>query len=653
MSERFARLPKLALANGNWLGDVPDELQDLTILEQMLISRLRHNACVLKVHASGQYKMKANAVMFSVPMPKVYKVLPPPKEEIEEIVAFIFIGPTRPTEDMHKRLPSFVRRNKVKRALEWLKLNHEDYSDLEISYENLEEYPEAGPPVIADYRPEWVEKELENKAVYELEDWTAVEQGSCPLIVHTLTLDQLMATKVDVNALKNAAKQHLLLGGTAIAIGRSADPESIYANPQMYPKAFPWLFPYGLGGVSNKNGHSVVGDLTRKKALLLYHDKRFQRDPIFSLVALNHEQIKSSTTGSFVTVKRNNFDAMAKRILSADVEAMDSVIQKLSKGGQFDLSSANEKMCFDIINDLDHVGQFVQGSRTNKRYMRNEIWSLIAARGAPSWFITFAPMDHRHPISVYHAGEDMTVFPSFVDSKKRAQLIGNNATACARFFNFMVKAFVKHVLGVGTNHNGLFGETEGYYGTVEEQGRLTLHLHTMIWIKGAFTPQQIRDRLTKRDGEFQKSLVEYLEGCHKGAFLSGRGPEIESRIEHELKVRPENKDPSLILPEAPPEECLTHDKPWPRCAQCNATSNWEARFKHTVDELLYRFNRHDCDKGFCKSPRYPNCKARFPRDLIPETSVDPESGYLKMRHGEGMLNTRRSGAAQLAETSHP
>ncbi|KZV61310.1 hypothetical protein PENSPDRAFT_592981, partial [Peniophora sp. CONT] len=66
------KVPKLALANGNWIGNVPDELKGLTILEQMLVSRLRHNACVLKVHASGQYKMKANAVMFSVPMPKVY-----------------------------------------------------------------------------------------------------------------------------------------------------------------------------------------------------------------------------------------------------------------------------------------------------------------------------------------------------------------------------------------------------------------------------------------------------------------------------------------------------------------------------------------------------------------------------------------------------
>ncbi|KZV61309.1 hypothetical protein PENSPDRAFT_592973, partial [Peniophora sp. CONT] len=205
----------------------------------------------------------------------------------------------------------------------------------------------------------------------------------------------------------------------------------------------------------------------------------------------------------------------------------------------------------------------------------------------------------------------------------------------------MVDAFVKHVLGVDSGHDGLFGETEGYYGTVEEQGRLTLHLHTMLWIKGSLTPQQIRDRLTRKDGEFQKSLVEYLEGCHQGAFLSGRNAEVESRVEQEMKTRHEKMDPSLRVPESPPEECPVHEQSTPsaRCARCASILHWDARFKHTVDELLHRFNRHDCEKGFCKSPRFPTCKARFPRDIVPETSVDPDSGYLKMRHGESMLNT--------------
>ena len=120
---------------------------------------------------------------------------------MEEIVAFIFISPTHPTNEMHKILPLFVRRNKVHRVLDWLELNHKDYSDLAISYENVEQYPELCPPVIKDYRPDWVANELENKASYDVEDWSSVEEGKCSLIVHTLTLDKMMAPGIDFKTL--------------------------------------------------------------------------------------------------------------------------------------------------------------------------------------------------------------------------------------------------------------------------------------------------------------------------------------------------------------------------------------------------------------------------------------------------------------------
>ena len=58
-----------------------------------------------------------------------------------------------------------------------------------------------------------------------------------------------------------------------------------------------------------------------------------------------------------------------------------------------------------------------------------------------------------------------------------------------------------------------------------------------------------------------------------------------------------------------------------------------------MDEILYHFNRHDCSKGWCKSPRYPGCKARFPREVVKETTGDPITGYMKLKHGEANLNT--------------
>ncbi len=38
---RRKKLPKKALANGLWIGDVPKELSDLTFAEQLLIARVR------------------------------------------------------------------------------------------------------------------------------------------------------------------------------------------------------------------------------------------------------------------------------------------------------------------------------------------------------------------------------------------------------------------------------------------------------------------------------------------------------------------------------------------------------------------------------------------------------------------------------------
>ena len=147
---RHGKIPKFALARGLWLGKIPDELQQLSFAEKLLIGRVRHNRCVVRV-AKGMHKMISNAVTFEHPMQNIYTILPPPIEEMDEVLAFIFTGPCQPTEDDFCRTPLLVRRNKVAKALEWLKFNHRDYADLEISYKNLESYPEDSPPVVVNY----------------------------------------------------------------------------------------------------------------------------------------------------------------------------------------------------------------------------------------------------------------------------------------------------------------------------------------------------------------------------------------------------------------------------------------------------------------------------------------------------------------------
>ncbi|KAF8877204.1 hypothetical protein BD779DRAFT_1448730 [Infundibulicybe gibba] len=142
-SLRKGQVPRLALARGLWLGNVPDELACLNFVEKILIARIRHNCCFVRV-ASGMRKMVSHVVAFESPIPKVYKALPPPLEDLDDVLAVLFTGPSRPTQEDFSRTPLLVRRNYVARALTWLKLNHPDYADLEISLDNLNRYPRTG-----------------------------------------------------------------------------------------------------------------------------------------------------------------------------------------------------------------------------------------------------------------------------------------------------------------------------------------------------------------------------------------------------------------------------------------------------------------------------------------------------------------------------
>jgi hypothetical protein len=169
-------------------------------------------------------------------------------------------------------------------------------------------------------------------------------------------------------------------------------------------------------------------------------------------------------------------------LLDVNQQVLSDLANRLSKGDIVKPDTPAEKECFQIIHDLDHISGKVNGSTTSKKYMQNEIWSLIAYKGAPSWYITLSPADVKHPIYLYFADTKESFNPIFKSNDEHIYLISKNPVAGAQFFHFMVELFIKHVLGVGTNHPGVYGETSAYYVTVEQQGQQTLHLHLLLWI---------------------------------------------------------------------------------------------------------------------------------------------------------------------------
>ena len=359
-SIRKGVVPRLALANGLWLGNVPKELSELRFVEKLLIARIRHNCCFVRV-ASGLKKMTSHVIAFQSPTHRVYNELPPPIEELDEVLAILFTGPCKPTEEDLKRTPILVRRNHVAYALEWLKLNHPDYKDLEISHENLGKYPEDGPPVSIEYRHALTNKVPEGTSVFDNEIEEGTETGDCPFTVHGLYGGQLEENFKTSEVLKGIAYRYWEGGGGALRVGHSADPESIYKNPALYPSIFPWLFPYGLGGI----GSTSLSDTAHKRYLLMYHDKRFQTDINFPFVAFSHEQVKASTTGGFILAKTDRFHDITNRLLQVNQEVLSELAKRMAEGEIVRPETQEQKDCFQLIRDLDYIGGKVNGSTTS------------------------------------------------------------------------------------------------------------------------------------------------------------------------------------------------------------------------------------------------------------------------------------------------
>ncbi|KZT22537.1 hypothetical protein NEOLEDRAFT_1157681 [Neolentinus lepideus HHB14362 ss-1] len=208
----------------------------ITIIPGLIIHPELDKVC--STFSSGMHKMRANAIMFANPTPKIYDVLPPPKSELDEVLAFIYTGAAQPTDEELKRTPSL------------------DYFDINISYDNLKSYKDNMPPVVISYHPQVKGNDTLGKSLHDDGEDEGTNSGPCPLVA--------------------IAIKHLTSGGKIMAVGHAEHPESIYNNPHLYPQMFPWLFPYGFGGIGHSNYYQKISEIAHKQHLLMYHDKHFQ-----------------------------------------------------------------------------------------------------------------------------------------------------------------------------------------------------------------------------------------------------------------------------------------------------------------------------------------------------------------------------------------
>ena len=509
------RVPKFALANYLFCGTIPDVLSKLSPVEESMIA-LCHARCImvqLKTMRGNQISQRAyrgHAIFHQQDTTKVETLLPPSIEDILTPICVLFIGSTRPSFKWIREhaKPLVVRADRVRRALQWLKINNPLYASITINHEVLNAIEkEGGLPYHVEYADDGKvaaaptsthDPNLRSSVVLGCDE--EATPGDIPF--ENLVVSDLDNTSTPQD-LRAAALRHLMSGKGFFMYGHSAVLESEYHNSTLFPSLYPTLFPYGTGGFDDIRRHPRISMATHARHLLNIADSRFREHPSFIFSVFNILQRREVCRQTTMRVSRDSFATKAHTYANLDPCTVQRVSEQMEKG-QYTFDDPEERQVMELMRDVHSVNSNVMGSCAARLKMRNEIRGMIVSFGVPSFFITVNPADVYNPLVRLLAGEDIDIdalLPEQVSNyHKQSLLIARDSVLAARFFDIYLNAFFSTILrfnkkGLPDFEPSILGVAKGYYGTVEAQGRGSLHCHMLIWLEGRLSPSGIRDRL--------------------------------------------------------------------------------------------------------------------------------------------------------------
>ena len=621
------------------MGNIPDELSDLTIIEQSVIARCRAKCYIVKLKEEGtqlelptsQCGFRGHIIVYPQDPSAIMQKLPPAMDEIIAPICVLFVGSKVPDEQWLKEhaKPLVIRPAKIRKALIWLRDHNRLYKDIEIDEKVLQDMDDCCvPPYNIEVIPPNIADDARTSR-YDTSDLFIPD--TLPTEATEVVWQNVVISNVDASApsneLRAAAMRHVKKGGGYLQIPHEPSPVNEFNNPDLFPLMYPTLYPYGIGGFDDRDRSVKLSMKRHVKHLLHLSDRRFQEHPTFIFTAFNILQRRTMLLQTKLKTDKSNFQWMAQQFASVSAETIHEVAEKTSKGEtKNETWTEDERKIADLMQQVNAITGYVDGSAAARVQMRNEIQGLMIDQGLPNFYITINPADVYNPILKVLAGEDIDIdnlLPEQVpDYWKQSILVAKNPAITAKFFNIYMKAFLLCLVGYDPKfkdlNGGIFGLCKAYYGCVEAQGRGTLHCHMLIWLHGGLNPNEIKDKVLS-DSSFKDKLIFYLEDLISNEIPSDPGPNFttpSSRF-HPCAVRGINPgDPD--------------DDDRKKARQKDMHILTKSCQYHTHSTTCYKYYTG-------KGPRV--CRFdMYAENRRTESTVDPETGEICLRCLDGLVN---------------
>jgi hypothetical protein len=381
--------------------------------------------------------------------------------------------------------------------------------------------------------------------------------------------------------------------------------------------SFPTLFPYGHGGFETERPVNVPYEAHVRWALR-YSDRRFRKDPHFPFQVFGVCQKRQVCRASFLQMKKGSYFKHQRLLSTVTADDLAKASQEETQGVPFSNPAVRT-----LRSQLSAVRAKVQGSDESRTSIRSKIWGTNVLHNPPSLWVTINPADTQDPIAQVLTGVDINLDDfcktAGPDSTDRALNMASDPYASAKFFHVMIETIIEALLGI-TKHQsgmierkeGIFGVVRSYVGTVEAQGRGSLHLHLLVWLEGAPTASELNKALSVE--AFREKIKRY----------------IKATIRADLDM----KDTSEVLG-LPKVEAVSYSRPLdPR------KGHDESMMKVAEMEVARATQLHQCSFANCLRIIRGRtvCKRRAPFPLAADDWVDSSGSWGPRRFCEFLNN---------------
>ena len=455
---------------------VPPELSDLTYAEKMLIQRISPFIPLIHIK-NGTHGLSGHVCAFEQDIGEFITRLPRQRHDVTMLKVLKTVQ-AEIGDDKATRVHAFrVRRKQVLEALLFLKAYNDEYSDIVIDESALDWLGDAKEgsldamvideggldsianevmvvdnPFKEDLGPN--PKQTIRDRDFHGDNINTIgflsEGGNAALGVDDKKINDQLQKTID-----SCKKRHEI----EVNFPQVAEtPVSEFSQTKIFVRAFPWLFPGGLGDIRDDGGH--VGDWGRR--LLMYEDGRFARDKFFGFFALNYiiRQRNSSSGKFFVdTFQSNSPDTLEE--LQSTIEAGDT----------------------KFVNSLTYYSKRVKGSSAYWFQKRSELYTWInyhveQGNGAPMFFITLSCAEYAWPDIVRLIRERMELAgqdPSgcYIGSPKMSSIVNEYSIVIQEYFQRRVEIWLE---GPGRE---IFGIKHYWVRFEFAPGRGQIHAHLL------------------------------------------------------------------------------------------------------------------------------------------------------------------------------